>query len=233
MRVDQAPFDDVRVRQAFRLIVDRQEMVQQVLGGHGSVGNDMYGRFDPCYPEDIPQREQDIDKAKQLLKEAGKENLTVELVTSPVAAGTVEAAQVFAEQAKAAGVTVKVNKVDTGVFYGDDYLQWTFAQDFWFTRDYLPQAAAGSLPDAPYNETHWSDPEWIALVEEANRTIDDDERCELIKKAQEIEFERGGYIIWGFPNGLDAHSSKVQGFVPDRGGIPLTSYGFRNVYLTK
>ena len=50
MAVDQPPFDDVRVRQAMRLIPNREEMVQRVLSGHGRVGNDMYGVFDACYP---------------------------------------------------------------------------------------------------------------------------------------------------------------------------------------
>jgi peptide/nickel transport system substrate-binding protein len=231
MRIDQAPFDDPRVREAFRLIVDREEMVQQVLGGHGAVGNDMYGRFDPCYPDEIPQRTQDIGRAKELLAEAGQSDLTVELVTSPVAAGLVEAAQVFAEQAKAAGVTVHVRKVDPGEFYGDQYLQWTFAQDFWFTRDYLPQTAAGSVEGAPYNETHWSHPEWAALVEEASATVDEEARCDLIAQAQQIEYDLGGYIVWGFPNSVDAHTAAVQGLVPDKSGIPLTSFGFRNVWL--
>lgn len=233
MRVDQAPFDDPKVRQAFRLIVDREEMVNQVLAGHGTVGNDMYSRYDACYPDDIPQRTQDIAKAKQLLKEAGQENLEIELVTSPVAAGFVEAAQVFAEQAKEAGVTVKVNKVDPGVFYGDQYLQWTFAQDFYFTHGYLSQVQAGSMPNAPYNETHWSDPEWVAIVEEALQTVEDDKRCDLIKQAQAIEFERGGYIVWGFPNSVDAHSTKVHGFEPDKSGIPLTGFRFRQVWINE
>lgn len=232
MRVDKAPFDDPRVREAFRLIVDREQMVQQVLGGQGSIGNDMYGRFDPCYPEDIPQRTQDIARAKELLAEAGQSGLTVELVTSPVAAGLVEAAQVFAEQAKEAGVTVNVRKVDPGEFYGDQYLQWTFAQDFWFTRSYLPQTATGSVEGAPYNETQWADSEWTALVEKANATVDEDARCELIAQAQQIEYERGGYIIWGFPNSVDAYTSAVQGLVPDKSGIPLSSFGFRNVWLS-
>jgi peptide/nickel transport system substrate-binding protein len=231
MRVDQPPFDDPRVRQALRLIVDREQMVRQVLGGHGAVGNDMYGRFDPCYPSDVAQRKQDIAKAKELLAQAGKSNLSVELVTAPVAAGTVEAAQVFAEQAKAAGVTINVRKVDPGEFYGDNYLKWNFAQDFWFTRDYLPQSAAGSLPTAPYNETHWADKDWIALVEQANATTDAAKRCGLVKQAQQMEYDRGGYIVWGFPNGVDAYSSKVAGFAADKSGIPLTSFGFRTVWL--
>lgn len=233
MRVDQPPFDDVRVREAFRLIVDRQQMVDQVLGGHGTIGNDMYAPFDRCYPSDIPQRSQDIDRAKELLAEAGQSGLTVQLTTSSVAAGLVEAAQVFAQQAEEAGVTVNVNKVDPGVFYGDDYLSWTFAQDFWFTRDYLPQTANSGFTSSPYNETHWDHQEWNTLVRQANATVDETARCDLIKEAQEIEYDEGGYIIWGFPNNLDAHNATVEGFVPDKSGIPLTSYGFRSVWLNQ
>jgi peptide/nickel transport system substrate-binding protein len=232
MRVDQPPFNDVRVRQAFRLVVDREQMVKQVLGGHGAVGNDMYGRFDPSYASDLPQRKQDIAQARALLKQAGKENLTVELVTSPVAAGVVEAAQVFAEQAKAAGITVNINKVDPGVFYGDNYLKWTFAQDFWFSRGYLPQTAQGSLPDSAYNETHWADPTFIDLVKQARQTVDEGKRRQLIHQAEKIEYDSGGYIIWGFSNQVDAYRATVNGFSPDKTGIPLSYYGFRKTWLS-
>lgn len=233
MRVDTPPFNDVRVRQAFRLIVNRQQMIEQVLGGHGTIGNDMYAPLDRCYPSDIPQRTQDIAKAKQLLAEAGQSNLTVTLTTSPVAAGLVEAAQVFAQQAQAAGVTVNVQKVDPGVFYGSQYLKWPFAQDFWFTRDYLPQAFTSGFPDSTYNETHWNNPEWEALVNKANSTLDETARCNLIKQAQQIEFDQGGYIIWGFPDNLDAYSTNVSGLQPDKSGIPLMSYQFRSVWLNQ
>src|SRR5699024_8822858 len=195
MRVDKPPFDDPKVRKAFRLIVDREQMIEQVLDGHGTIGNDMYAPLGECYPEDIEQRTQDIDKAKELLAEAGQSDLKVDLVTSPVAAGLVEAAQVFAQQAKDAGVEVNVKKVDTGVFYGDQYLKWTFAQDFWFTRDYLTQAAQGTLPEAPYNETHWADQAWIDLVHKATGTTDKEEHCELIRQAQQIEYTKYAYIL--------------------------------------
>ena len=46
-----------KVRQAMRLIVDRKQMVERVLSGHGRVANDMYGVFDACYPDDFPQRD--------------------------------------------------------------------------------------------------------------------------------------------------------------------------------
>ena len=72
MAIDQAPFDDVRVRQAMRLIVDRQEMVDEVLRRLRPIGNDLYGTFDPASSE-FPQREQDIEQAMALLAEAGME----------------------------------------------------------------------------------------------------------------------------------------------------------------
>ena len=232
MRVDRPPFDDVRVRQAMRLVVDREQMIRQVLAGRGSVGNDLYAPFDPGYAADLPQRERDVDLARKLLAESGHERLEVELVTSPVAAGFVEAAQVYAEQAKDAGITVNIRKVDPGEFYGSNYTQWDFAQDTWFTRNFLPQTARGSLPDAPYNETHWNDPEFNALVARARRTVDPKARNALIAQAQEIEYERGGYIVWGFMDQVDAYSSRLSGFLPDRGGIPLSGYNFRRVRFT-
>ena len=111
MRVDQAPFDDVRVRQAFRLIVDRQAMIDQTLSGYGSLGNDMYAPLDENYADDLPQREQDIDQAKSLLQQAGAEGLQVELFTGDdIGSVAVPAANLFAEQAREAGVDVKVTK---------------------------------------------------------------------------------------------------------------------------
>ena len=149
MRIDQKPFNDPKVRQAFRLIVDRQAMVDQAYAGFGRIGNDMYAPFDPGYPSDLPQRAQDLEQAKSLLQQAGYNNdLVVELTTSEaIGSAAVPAAQVFAEQAKGAGVTVNVNKVDSSVFYGDNYLKWTFSQDFWYTRNYLGPDRPGHHAD--------------------------------------------------------------------------------------
>lgn len=230
MRVDKEPFDDEKVRQAFRLIVDRQKMIDQALNGHGLVGNDVYGRFDPFYDEDLPQREQDIEEARKLLKEAGYEDdLEVELVTGPINAGAEAAAQVFKEQAKEAGVTVKLKRVTSEEFYGDNYLEWTFAQDFWSARHYLSQTAQGSYPGAPFNETHWEDEEWIEIVDKARAETDDAEREKLVQQAMKIEYERGGYIVWGFPSMIDGLSKKVKGFEPSVVGHPLGGYNFHSV----
>jgi peptide/nickel transport system substrate-binding protein len=229
MRIDAAPFDDVKVRQAFRLMVDRKQMVEQVLSGQGSVANDLYARYDPMYASDLPQRNQDLEQAKSLLQSAGKAGMTVELVTSPVFNGVVEAAQVFAEQAKGAGVNVKVRKVDTGTFYGDNYLKWPFAQDFWASRVYLAQVAQGDLPDSPFNETHWGKGKFQDLITQARGTVDEAKRKEILHQAQQMQYEQGGYIIPYFSNIIDAYTSKVSGFVPAKSGFPFGNYWLKNV----
>jgi peptide/nickel transport system substrate-binding protein len=230
MRVSDAPYSDVRVRQALRLVVDRQQMIDQVLDGQGSLGNDLYAPFDPVYAGDLPQRQQDIDQATSLLRQAGHSDLRIELTTSAgIAAGTVEAAQVFVQQAAKAGIKVKLN--NTQDFYGKNYLKWPFAQDYWFTRNYLPQVHQGSLPTSPYNECNWSDPKFIELVTQAEVTVDEAKRKQLCQDAQKIEYESGGYIIYAFNNQVDAAAKKVGGLVADKSGIPLGSYRFYDLWL--
>lgn len=233
MRVDVEPFNDPRVREAFKLVVDREQMVEQVFSGHGNVGNDMYAPFDPGTPE-LPQRTRDIEKAKQLLADAGYANgLDVELVTAPIQAGAVESAQVFAEQASEAGINVSLRRVDTTTFFGDGYLQYPFAQDFWLTRNFLPQTANGTLPGSPFNETHWADPEFIDLYNKARATLDDDERNELIGQLQEMLYEDGGYIVWGFFNQADAYQNYVGGTMTYRTGMPVSGFQFRHLWIAQ
>ncbi len=229
MRVDAGVFKDVRVRQALRMVVDRQQMIDQALNGYGFLGNDLYAPFDPAYAKDLPQREQDLDQVRSLLKQAGQPDLQVELVTSDaVGAGGVEAANLFVEQARKGGIDVRLTKADPNTFYGDQYLSWPFAQDFWNTRNYLPQVAASSQKSSPYNETHFDDPQFNALVAKARREPDDQRRSALLHAAQVIEFERGGFIIWGFKRQVDGYSNLVQGFVPHR-YLPCSSFKFQRV----
>jgi peptide/nickel transport system substrate-binding protein len=237
MRVDTAPFNDVRVRQAMRLIADRPQMVAQALAGHGHIGNDVYAPFDEAFDHALPQRHQDIAQAKSLLKAAGQSNLTVDLQSTNGALGMNEGAQVFAQQAKAAGVNINVKILDSGAFYGTQYLKWTFSTDFWGTRNYLSQVAAGSLPTSPYNETHWpdtADKKFLSLYKQALQTVDRNKRLAIEHEMQTLEYDNGGYIIWGFSDFLDGYSSKLQGLTAgDKGVLPLNGFGhgYRTIWF--
>ena len=230
MRVDTPPFNDARVRQAFRLLVNRPELINLSLSGFGSVGNDVFSQWDPCYARNL-HREQDISQAKFLLKQAGHENLTVQLVTADFATGVVQAAQVFAQQAKAAGVTVSVKQVQVGTFYGPNYLQWPFAQDFWAYSPYLSQVAQGSLSKSPFNETHWNDPAYVALYNKANATVNQAERCKIIGQMQMTDFDHGGYIIASYNKQVNLMSTRVNGFVPAGTGVPLGNASWEDGWI--
>jgi peptide/nickel transport system substrate-binding protein len=229
MHVDVKPLSDVRVRQALRLLVDRDQMLAQVLNGYGQLGNDTWGRTDPTYNTGLPQRVQDLEQAKSLLKQAGQSDLRIELTTSPFYEGMVASAQVFVEQAKAAGVTVKLSQLDTDAFLAN-YLKWPFTQGYWGTRDYIPQAAQITLPGATLNDTGWNDPEYTKIVSDAKKELDEAKRKELIAQAQQIDYDRGSYIIWGFANVIDAYSTKLAAIEPGHfqslGNYQLARVGF-------
>jgi peptide/nickel transport system substrate-binding protein len=236
MAIDIPPFDDVRVRQAMRLIVDRPGMLEQVASGYGFVGNDLYAPFDPGYDHSLPQRHQDIAQVKSLLRAAGHANLSVDLHTTNGAAGMVETATVFAAQAQAAGVNVNV--INDPNFYGNQYLKLAFSVDFWGTRDYLGQVQAGSLPDSPFNETHWppkSGPgsNFESLYNQALAATDAAARIKLEHEMQQLEYDIGGYIIPFFGDLIDGYSARVKGLQPSKGPLNLDSYGhgYRTIWF--
>jgi peptide/nickel transport system substrate-binding protein len=138
-------------------------------------------------------------------------------------------ASLFVEQAKKAGVSVKVVKKTP--FYGDDYLSYPFAQDFWNTRNYLPQVAVGSLKGGTYNETHFDNSKFAGLISTAQATVDETKRNGLLQQAQEIEYNEGGYIIWGFRTIVDGLTSKVSGIEPGR-FQPLGDYDFKRASVS-
>jgi peptide/nickel transport system substrate-binding protein len=236
MAIDMPPFNDPKVRQAMRLIIDRKQVLDQIGSGYGQIANDLYSPFDEGYDKSLPQREPDIAQAKSLLKSAGKEGLTVDLHTTNGASGMVELASVFASQAKAAGVNITV-KNDPN-YYGSAYLKLAFSVDFWGTRGYLNQVQQGSLPNSPYNETHWppksgEGSNFGSLYQQALAETDANKRIEIEHEMQKAEYDIGGYIIPYFNSLIDGHSAKVQGLKPSKGTLNLAGFGhgFRTIWF--
>jgi peptide/nickel transport system substrate-binding protein len=224
MRVDQAPFNDVRVRQAMRLLVDRQQLINSALDGYGVVASDVYSPYDPDFDQSL-HRVQDIPQAKSLLKQAGHSNLKVTLTTSAVATGTVAMATVLAEQAKTAGVTITLNNVSPTVFFTTNkYLNWTFSQDFYNYSPYLAQTAQSMLKSSPFNETHTYNRQ--NLYNQANGTLDASKRKEILTTMQTLDFDTGGYIIPAFIDALDAYSDQITGYGHGKVGQPLSNLNF-------
>jgi len=233
MRVDSKPFDDVRVRKAMKLIVDRQAMIDVALSGFGGVANDLVGKGLPFYAKSLPQRKQDIEQARFLLKQAGYDRLQVTLTTSAIGAGLVEAGTLFAEQAKAAGVTVKLKNVPANAFFDSSlqYLKIPFASSYWLVSN-LSNFYLGALTTkAPYNETHWRKPSFDKLLREAMSATDEAVAREKWFQVQKLQYEQGGYLVWANVNNTDAAARRVRGITPSRAyplGMPT---GFINAWL--
>ncbi len=219
---------DVRVRQALRLLADREELVKRGLNGFGRIGNDLYSPHDPTFNHEILQRQYDLDAARGLLRQAGYDNsLQLELTTTPGAGAN--AALVYAQQAKKAGVEIKVTQVDSSVFNGPQRENWVVSPASTPARGFLATALHNDAPDAIYNRTNFHDERFSALYYQALAQPDLEKRKVLIHEAQRIQHERGGLVIWGFSDVLDAASSQVGGLVPEQ--TTFASWRFDQLWL--
>ncbi|MBS1879843.1 MAG: ABC transporter substrate-binding protein [Actinobacteria bacterium] len=228
MRVDLAPYNDVRVRQAIKLLMSREQAITSALNGQGTPASDYFGRFAEGF-KGGPQREQNIEEAQSLLKQAGRENETFELVTSPISAGIVQACEVLAANAKTAGVKLNTKLVEPSTYYGR-YTKWPFSIDYWPGLPYLVTASIANGPKSSVvNTTHFNDPQFNSLFFQACKQPDKGKQEEIIQEMHKIEFERGGFLVWSFQNTVDAYSNKLAGYNP----VDHTGWGLSRCRLDK
>jgi len=76
-----APFNDVKLREAISHAINRDELVKYLYQGYSSVANSPLPSFIPGYDKTVEPYNYDVTKAKQLLKDAGKSNLKVKIIT--------------------------------------------------------------------------------------------------------------------------------------------------------
>jgi peptide/nickel transport system substrate-binding protein len=214
VQMDVKPFDDNRVRTALKLSVDRNQMLDNVLLGFGSLGNDVAGKGFPSYNTSLPQHHYDPEKAKSLLKAAGQENLSFTLYTSSAITGLLESATAWKAQAKKAGITINLVKLPADSYWSNDkYLKVPVYQTNWggSFESWAPQAL---FRGASYNETHWNDPKWENDFRKAQSITDDKKRNAAYRALEVPVWANGGYVIWGFQANITAVSSKIQGAKP-------------------
>jgi peptide/nickel transport system substrate-binding protein len=217
MRVDKGPFADVRVRQGFKSLVDRQAMIDGAWSGFGTIGNDLLAPGTAYYAEDL-KAAHDPEKAKALFKEAGVLGQTFTLPTTNFLPGMVESSTILAEQASAAGIKVNVKTESAATYF-------TPAGGF-LTRPfgYEVDQPVGSLSlaylteytsSAPYPDTQWGKQANAAaaekLISEAIAATDPAKAKELWHECQQAQFDQGGYLVWGNLPYIDAAANNVHG----------------------
>jgi peptide/nickel transport system substrate-binding protein len=212
MWCDTDPFKDVNVRLALKYAIDREELLQKILRGHGHLGNDSpiapANRF---YAADLAQRAYDPEKAKFHLQKAGLSNLKVELSAATAAsAGALDAATLFQASAKKAGIDIAVKREPDDGYWSNVWLKKPFVTGYWNGRP--TEDSMFSLvyaKGAEWNETHWDNERFNTLLVDARASLDDKLRSEMYREMQQIVSDDGGAIIPMFNNYIDARSNKV------------------------
>jgi len=203
MFCDTAPFDNVDVRNALKLAMNRDEVIEKIMFGAATKGNDFHhSPAQPYWPDDIPQRDYDPDEAKSLLKKAGAENLTVSLSTADsVSAGAVDMCVLYAEHAKAAGINVNVVREPNDGYYSDVWLKKPFCLVSWGARptpDVMYTLAYKA--DAAWNESRWQNERFNELLLQAKAELNDELRAEQYREMALLARNDGGTIIPLFNN---------------------------------
>lgn len=211
MNVNQKPFDNPDVRLAIKLLVDRPAMIDTVLFGRGTIGNDVVGQGLAGFNEDLPQRERNISKAKALLEKAGVG--TVTLHVAELAPGMTDAARLFAEQATEAGLTVELKKEAADSYFSDmqTVLNTPFQAMFWVNRPAATHLAGFTGSRGGFNVTGIGGTKYDQMLDDMQATVDDARRQRALEKLQRHLWEYGGDVVWGLAEQLDATAPGVSG----------------------
>ena len=213
MRTSDGPFADVKVRNAFQLAVDRNAVIERALSGYGTVANDILGTADPNLDKELV-RSRDVEKAKSLLREANfATDKTYDLFVTPEVPGQVDAMKVIATQLADIGVKINVVEQDSATFYDQTWTKAHLYCGYWGTNDSVMFFAGKVLNgNASSNETNFHDAEFDSIYQELLASTDTSKINKLSRQLQKIEFERGGYLVWGASDGIDLASKDWTGF---------------------
>lgn len=214
------PLNDVRVRQAIAYAINRDEICGFAYFGLCTAVQGPTGPGSPWFFDYAPY-EQDLDKARELLAEAGyPDGFELELLPTTEYGETVEAAKVLEQQLGAIGITVTINAPQwtewlelEGNFNYDIYIcSWNglIDADAYF---YLQQTT-----DQVFNFTGYSNPDFDALMEEGRSTSDFETRYAIYEEANKILVDDAPYIYMYNKMEIRAYADYVEGFVvrPDQ-----------------
>jgi peptide/nickel transport system substrate-binding protein len=218
MRCDQAPFNDPRVRQAVALSLDRPGLVKALLGGYGTLGNDSV--FAPVYAstdKSVPQRQQNIAKAKQLLAAAGHPNGFSATLFSEVYQEMPQLAQNIAASCKQIGIDVKLKIENQNSYYG----KATFGNSDWLDGemslvDYGGRGVPNTVLQATvtskgvWNAAHFKNPQMDKLYTEYVKTIDVSSQTKIAGQIQTLLLDQTPLVIPYFENALNAGKPNVH-----------------------
>jgi peptide/nickel transport system substrate-binding protein len=211
MNVEQAPFADVRVRQALQAAVDNAKVLELGISGRGAVAENHH--VSPIHPEyaELPLQVRDPAKAVALLTEAGHIDTEFELIS--VDQDYMQAScDAIAAQITDAGIKIK-RTVIPGASFWNDWTKYPFSMTNWNMRPLGVQVLALAYRSGePWNESAYSNHDFDATLQEALATADVDARRVIMARLQAI-LQGDGVLIQPYWQNTYAHTNpRVKGY---------------------
>jgi peptide/nickel transport system substrate-binding protein len=212
MFVNVPPFDNVDVRTALKYAINREEIAKKVFLGHAVPGNDNpIAASVPFAIDPQPKHVYDPEKAKSYLKKAGLSTLKVDLSVADAAFnGAVDAAVLFQESAKAAGIEINVVREPNDGYFDNVWLKKPFIADYWSGRptcDWMLTVVYAK--GASWNETKWDNPRFNEVLVAARSEADEKKRAAMYAELQQLVHDDCGQIVIVFNNYVEAASKKL------------------------
>ena len=234
MHCNTAPFDNNELRLALKYATDREEMVEKILFGHGSLGNDMpINAAYPLFSDDIEQRSYDPDKAAKHYRASGHEGPIVLRTADTAFPGAVDACQLFQQTAAAAGITIEIKREPNDGYWSDVWNKQPFCTSYWGgrpTQDGMYSTAY--LSSADWNDTRFFSPEFDAKVLQARSETDEAKRRAIYRDMGLMVRDTGGLLCPMFANWVEGTSNQVAGWYDDPAQNMMNGFATIKCWLT-
>ncbi|MDA7964731.1 ABC transporter substrate-binding protein [Ruegeria sp.] len=215
MHVDTAPFDNNELRLALKYAINREEMVEKILRGYGSIGNDMpINAAYPLFDESIPQREFSIEKAAEHYKKSGHDGSPIIMRTADGAfPGAVDAAALFQQTAAQAGIPLEIKREPNDGYWSEVWNAQPFCASYWGGRPVQDQMySTAYLSTADWNDTRFKVQAFDDLLFDARAELDNAKRKEIYSQMGMMLRDTGGLICPMFNDFVEGVSNQLDGW---------------------
>ncbi len=211
MRTEAAPFDNLDFRLALKHSINREEFVEKVLFGYGTVGNDQplgpkMASYDPDLTVDY-----DLDKAKYHLEKSGVADAAIKYQFADTAySGAGDAAQLFLEDWNEVGINVGLQKEPKDGYWSNIWNVQPFCACYWGPRPIEDMILSiAYIGGAEWNDTNIDIKRVNELVVAARAELDQAKRVEMYREVQMLISTEGATIIPAFGKDIAAANKKV------------------------
>lgn len=216
MHTNTAPFDNSDLRLALKYAIDRKELVDKILQGYGSVGNDF--PINKAYPyfTELEQREYDLDKARYHYQKSGHSGKILLQVSNAAFSNAEDAAVLYQQHAKRAGIEIDVKREPADGYWDNVWNKQPFCASYWSgrpTQDQMYSVAYKS--DAAWNDTRFFNDKFDALLLSARSELNATKRTEIYRDMAVILRDKGGLICPMFNDFIDARAKNLSGYIRD------------------